>query len=46
MSELLELSAAEAIGRIEAGDFASDEYFDAYAEAAAGVCDRRPNMSP
>ncbi len=34
--ELLELSAAEAIGRIEAGDLASDEYFDAYAEAAAG----------
>jgi aspartyl-tRNA(Asn)/glutamyl-tRNA(Gln) amidotransferase subunit A len=35
-TELLELSAAEAIGRIEAGDLASDEYFDAYAEAAAG----------
>jgi aspartyl-tRNA(Asn)/glutamyl-tRNA(Gln) amidotransferase subunit A len=35
-SELLELSAAEAIGRIEAGALSSDEYFDAYAEAAAG----------
>ena len=34
--ELLELSAAEAIGRIEAGELSSDEYFDAYAEAAAG----------
>ena len=36
MSELLELSAAEAIGRIESGDLSADEYFDAYAEAAAG----------
>ncbi|MET0128768.1 MAG: Asp-tRNA(Asn)/Glu-tRNA(Gln) amidotransferase subunit GatA [Solirubrobacterales bacterium] len=36
MSDLLELSAAEAIGRIEAGELSSDEYFDAYAEAAAG----------
>jgi aspartyl-tRNA(Asn)/glutamyl-tRNA(Gln) amidotransferase subunit A len=36
VSELLELSAAEAIGRIEAGELSSDEYFDAYAEAAAG----------
>ena len=35
-SELLELSAAEAIGRIEAGELGADEYFDAYAEAAAG----------
>ena len=35
MSDLLELSAAEAIGRIEAGELSSDEYFDAYAEAAA-----------
>ncbi len=35
-SELFELSAAEAIGRIEAGELSSDEYFDAYAEAAAG----------
>jgi aspartyl-tRNA(Asn)/glutamyl-tRNA(Gln) amidotransferase subunit A len=34
--ELFELSAAEAIGRIEAGELSSDEYFDAYAEAAAG----------
>jgi len=36
VSDLLELSAAEAIGRIEAGELSSDEYFDAYAEAAAG----------
>ncbi|HXV51672.1 MAG TPA: Asp-tRNA(Asn)/Glu-tRNA(Gln) amidotransferase subunit GatA, partial [Solirubrobacterales bacterium] len=36
MSDLLELSAAEAIGRIEAGELSSDEYFDSYAEAAAG----------
>jgi aspartyl-tRNA(Asn)/glutamyl-tRNA(Gln) amidotransferase subunit A len=35
-SELLELSAAEAIGRIKAGALSSDEYFDAYAEAAGG----------
>ncbi len=34
--ELLELSAAEAIGRIEAGDLSADEYFDAYLQAAAG----------
>jgi aspartyl-tRNA(Asn)/glutamyl-tRNA(Gln) amidotransferase subunit A len=34
--DLLELSAAEAIGRIEAGELAADEYFDAYAQAAAG----------
>jgi aspartyl-tRNA(Asn)/glutamyl-tRNA(Gln) amidotransferase subunit A len=34
--DLLELSAAEAIGRIEAGELGADEYFDAYAEAAAG----------
>jgi len=34
--ELLEHSAAEAIGLIESGDLAADEYFDAYAEAAAG----------
>ena len=33
--ELLELSAADAIGRIDAGDLAADEYFDAYAAAAA-----------
>jgi aspartyl-tRNA(Asn)/glutamyl-tRNA(Gln) amidotransferase subunit A len=36
VSDLLELSAAVAIGRIEAGELSSDEYFDAYAEAAAG----------
>jgi aspartyl-tRNA(Asn)/glutamyl-tRNA(Gln) amidotransferase subunit A len=34
--ELLEHSAAEALGRIESGELAADEYFDAYAEAAAG----------
>jgi aspartyl-tRNA(Asn)/glutamyl-tRNA(Gln) amidotransferase subunit A len=34
--ELLEHTAAEAIGLIESGDLAADEYFDAYAEAAAG----------
>ncbi len=34
--DLLEFSAAEAIGRIEAGELSSDEYFDAYAAAAAG----------
>jgi aspartyl-tRNA(Asn)/glutamyl-tRNA(Gln) amidotransferase subunit A len=33
---LLELTAAEAIRRIDAGDLAADEYFDAYAAAAAG----------
>jgi len=36
VTELLELSAADAIGRIGAGELAADEYFDAYAEAAAG----------
>ncbi len=35
-SELLELTAAQALDRIAAGDLGSDEYFDAYAEAAAG----------
>jgi aspartyl-tRNA(Asn)/glutamyl-tRNA(Gln) amidotransferase subunit A len=35
-SDLLELSAAAAIGRIAAGEVSSGEYFDAYAEAAAG----------
>jgi aspartyl-tRNA(Asn)/glutamyl-tRNA(Gln) amidotransferase subunit A len=35
-SEMLELTAAEALRRIEAGDLDADEYFDAYAEAAAG----------
>ncbi len=36
MSDVLELTAAEAIDRITKGEFGSDEYFDAYAEAAAG----------
>jgi aspartyl-tRNA(Asn)/glutamyl-tRNA(Gln) amidotransferase subunit A len=36
MSDLLELTAAQAIERISAGELGSDEYFDAYAEAAAG----------
>ncbi|HEY8000982.1 MAG: Asp-tRNA(Asn)/Glu-tRNA(Gln) amidotransferase subunit GatA [Vicinamibacteria bacterium] len=36
MSELLELSAADAIGRIAAAEVSSGEYFDAYADAAAG----------
>ena len=31
IGELIELSAAEAIGRIGAGELAADEYFDAYA---------------
>jgi aspartyl-tRNA(Asn)/glutamyl-tRNA(Gln) amidotransferase subunit A len=35
MSELLELSAADAIGRIESGEISAAEYFDAYAKAAA-----------
>ena len=34
--ELLEYSAAEAIGLIDSGELAADELFDAYAEAAAG----------
>ena len=34
--ELLEHSAAEAIGLIDSGELAADEFFDAYAEAAAG----------
>jgi aspartyl-tRNA(Asn)/glutamyl-tRNA(Gln) amidotransferase subunit A len=34
-SETLELTAAEALGRIEAGDLDADEYFEAYAAAAA-----------
>jgi len=34
--ELFELTAGQALGRIEAGELGSDEYFDAYAEAAAG----------
>ena len=36
MSELLELTVAAALRAIEAGDLGADEYFDAYAEAAAG----------
>jgi aspartyl-tRNA(Asn)/glutamyl-tRNA(Gln) amidotransferase subunit A len=36
VSELLELTAADAIGRIESGDLSAAEYFDAYADAAAG----------
>jgi aspartyl-tRNA(Asn)/glutamyl-tRNA(Gln) amidotransferase subunit A len=36
MSDILELTAAQAIERISAGEIGSDEYFDAYAEAAAG----------
>ncbi len=35
-AELLELTAGQALGRIEAGELDSDEYFDTYAEAAAG----------
>jgi aspartyl-tRNA(Asn)/glutamyl-tRNA(Gln) amidotransferase subunit A len=34
--ELLELTAAGAIERIKSGELSSDEYFAAYAEAAAG----------
>jgi aspartyl-tRNA(Asn)/glutamyl-tRNA(Gln) amidotransferase subunit A len=34
-SELLELTVAGALARIEAGELSSDEYFDAYAHAAA-----------
>ncbi len=34
--ELLELTATAAVTRIEAGELSSDEYFGAYAEAAAG----------
>ena len=33
--DVLELSVAEALRRIEAGELSADEYFDAYAEAAA-----------
>ena len=32
--EILELTVAEALRRIEAGELAADEYFDAYAAAA------------
>jgi len=36
MSDVLELTAAQAIERISTGELGSDEYFDAYAEAAEG----------
>jgi aspartyl-tRNA(Asn)/glutamyl-tRNA(Gln) amidotransferase subunit A len=36
MSDILELTASQALERIEAGELGADEYFDAYAEAAAG----------
>jgi aspartyl-tRNA(Asn)/glutamyl-tRNA(Gln) amidotransferase subunit A len=36
MSELLEHTASEAIGRRRAGELSAAEYFDAYAQAAAG----------
>jgi aspartyl-tRNA(Asn)/glutamyl-tRNA(Gln) amidotransferase subunit A len=36
MSELLELTVAEAIARIESGELSSDEYWTAYRDAAAG----------
>jgi aspartyl-tRNA(Asn)/glutamyl-tRNA(Gln) amidotransferase subunit A len=36
MGELLELTVAEALERIRAGEVSADEYFDAWAEAAAG----------
>ncbi len=35
-AELLELTASQALRRIEAGELGADEYFDAYADAAAG----------
>jgi aspartyl-tRNA(Asn)/glutamyl-tRNA(Gln) amidotransferase subunit A len=35
-AELLELTVAEAVDRIESGELSADEYFDAYATAAAG----------
>jgi aspartyl-tRNA(Asn)/glutamyl-tRNA(Gln) amidotransferase subunit A len=34
--ELLDLTAAQALERIGAGELSADEYFDAYAQAAAG----------
>ena len=40
-ADLLELSVAEALRRIEAGDLAADEYFDAYARAGGGRRARR-----
>jgi aspartyl-tRNA(Asn)/glutamyl-tRNA(Gln) amidotransferase subunit A len=36
MSDVLELTVGQALERIEAGEVSADEYFDAYAEAAAG----------
>ncbi len=36
MSELLELTVAQAIERIRSGDLSSDEYFGAYRDAAEG----------
>jgi aspartyl-tRNA(Asn)/glutamyl-tRNA(Gln) amidotransferase subunit A len=36
MSELLELTVAQAIERIRSGELSSEEYFNAYREAAAG----------
>jgi aspartyl-tRNA(Asn)/glutamyl-tRNA(Gln) amidotransferase subunit A len=36
MTEVLELTVAEALERIRAGELSRDEYFDAWAEAAAG----------
>jgi len=36
VSELRELTAAQALGRIEAGELDSGDYFDAYARAAGG----------
>jgi aspartyl-tRNA(Asn)/glutamyl-tRNA(Gln) amidotransferase subunit A len=36
MSDVLHLTAAQALERISSGDLGADEYFDAYASAAAG----------
>ena len=36
MSELLELTVAEALARMRGGELSADEYFDAWAEAAGG----------
>jgi aspartyl-tRNA(Asn)/glutamyl-tRNA(Gln) amidotransferase subunit A len=36
LSELLELTVAEALGRIRAGELSGEEYFGAWAEAAGG----------
>jgi aspartyl-tRNA(Asn)/glutamyl-tRNA(Gln) amidotransferase subunit A len=35
VSDLLELTVAQALGEVEAGDLSADEWFDAYAESAA-----------